>query len=48
MTYVYSHQDIIEETEGTATKEYIYGNRVDDLLAMTTQGKTYWYAKDIR
>jgi hypothetical protein len=35
ISYTYSNQDVIEETDNvsTTTKEYVYGNEIDDIVA---------------
>jgi len=48
--YTYANQDIIleEKTQGstTDTREYIYGQGVDDVEVMIWNGARYGYVKD--
>ena len=48
ISYTYSNQDVIEEIDALAntTKEYVYGNEVDDLVASIQNSITNYYEKN--
>ncbi len=48
ISYTYSHQDAIQEVDAVAstTKEYVYGNEIDDLVASIQNGTTTYYEKN--
>lgn len=44
--YYYRGIQAIEERDGTDTTTYVYGNAVDDIVAMRRGGQAYYYHKD--